>query len=87
MVSIADRPLATMVVGHAGAVEIAVHGWDVAQACGADRPIPALLAEELLHLSVMLVTDEDRPGRFGPPVVPRGPCGLGEQLVAFLGRR
>ena len=27
-------------VAAAGALEIAVHGWDVAQACGVDRPIP-----------------------------------------------
>jgi uncharacterized protein (TIGR03086 family) len=86
VVSIAGRSLTSVIVSSAGAVEIAVHGWDVAQACGEDRPIPARLAEELLHLSLLFVTPRDRPGRFGPPVAPRSPAGPGEQLVAFLGR-
>jgi uncharacterized protein (TIGR03086 family) len=86
VVSIADQELTSAIVGHTGAVEIAVHGWDVARACGAERPIPARLAQELLHLSLILVTDEDRPLRFGPPVATHAQAGPGELLVAFLGR-
>jgi hypothetical protein len=37
-VAVADRELRSDLVAAAGALEIAVHGWDVAQACGADRP-------------------------------------------------
>ncbi|TCO53522.1 uncharacterized protein (TIGR03086 family) [Actinocrispum wychmicini] len=86
VVSVADRMLASVVVGQAGALEIAVHGWDVASACGADRPIPAALAEELLRLALAIVTEDDRPGRFGPPVAVRAPGGPAELLLAFLGR-
>jgi uncharacterized protein (TIGR03086 family) len=86
-VSIGGRPLTADVVAAAGAVEVAVHGWDVARACGQDRPVPAMLAEELLALVPRVVTDADRPGRFAAPVpVPR-PASPGDRLVAFLGRR
>ncbi|WP_431874610.1 TIGR03086 family metal-binding protein [Amycolatopsis sacchari] len=69
----------------AGAFEIAVHGWDVAQACGARRPLPEPLAEELLELAPLLLTPADRPGRFGPPLGVAG--GASERLLAFTGRR
>lgn len=86
IVSVADRALTSALVGQAGAVEIAVHGWDVARACGVDRPIPAELAEELLFLSLLIVTEDDRPGRFGLPVAVCPPGGPAERLLAFLGR-
>ncbi len=69
----------------AGALEITVHGWDVAQACGLDHPIPGSLAAALLDVAVDLVADADRPARFGRP--PAGESGdPGEALLAFLGR-
>jgi uncharacterized protein (TIGR03086 family) len=85
-VSIADRELTGVIVTSAGALEIAVHGWDVAMACGADRPIPDQLATELLYLSALFVPPSDRPGRFDPPVEPEKRAGPSSQLVAFLGR-
>jgi uncharacterized protein (TIGR03086 family) len=84
VVTIGDRQLTGALVSCAGAVEITVHGWDVAQACGQDRPIPAELADELLDLSCLFVTEADRPGRFAPAVALSGPPG--RRLVAFLGR-
>ena len=71
----------------AGALEIAVHGWDVARACGEDRPIPAELAEQLLDLLPVLVTDADRVERFAAPIAVPPSAGPGDQLVARLGRR
>jgi len=68
-------------------LEITVHGWDVAWACGMDRPIPAPLAGELLVLAAEVVAAEDRPGRFAAPVEPGVDAAPGERLVAFLGRR
>ena len=86
-VSIADHLLPTEVVAAAGAVEIAVHGWDVAAACGRHRPIPPALAEELLDLCPLLVSGLDRPTRFAAPVdLPSG-ASPGDRLVTFLGRR
>jgi uncharacterized protein (TIGR03086 family) len=73
------------VLAGAGALEITVHGWDVAQACGLDHPIPASLADALLDVAVDLVSDGDRATRFGPAriSVSGDPA---EALLAFLGR-
>jgi uncharacterized protein (TIGR03086 family) len=84
---VADRELRSDLLAAAGSLEIAVHGWDVAQACGVDRPLPAALALELLEVVPLLVSDADRPRRFAEPLdVPRG-APAGTRLLAALGRR
>lgn len=85
-VSVGGCPVTTGIVTSAGALEVTVHGWDVAQACGRDRPIPPSLAAELLDLSPLFVTDADRPGRFGRPVEVSPLAGPADRLIAFLGR-
>jgi uncharacterized protein (TIGR03086 family) len=85
-VSVADRDLPAQVVAATGALEIAVHGWDVARACGRDRPLPAGLAAELLPLSELFIPDRDRPTRFAPRVDLVGPARAGERLLAVTGR-
>ncbi|MBA2463696.1 MAG: TIGR03086 family protein [Nocardioidaceae bacterium] len=87
VVDIAGVPLSTGIVTGAGALEVAVHGWDIAQTCGRPQQIPATLAEELLQLAPLLVTEADRPTSFAPPLdVP--PCASSaSRLLAFLGRR
>jgi uncharacterized protein (TIGR03083 family) len=68
----------------AGAVEIAVHGWDVSAACGGSAPVPAELAGPLVRELPQLIDVRD--GLFGPPVaVPALAC-PGARLVAYLGR-
>jgi uncharacterized protein (TIGR03086 family) len=86
LISIAGRPVTTGIVTSTGAIEIAVHGWDVARACGRHRPIPPSLAEEMLELSPLFVTDADRPTRFAAPVDVPPLAGPGDRLVTFLGR-
>jgi uncharacterized protein (TIGR03086 family) len=86
LVSVGGCPLSNRIVTCAGAVEVAAHGWDVAQACGHGRPIPPGLAEELLLLSPLLVTAADRPARFAWPVIVPPPASPGDRLLAFLGR-
>jgi len=86
-ISIADRALTSSIVAATGAVEVAAHGWDVARACGHDRPVPPALAEELLELCPLFVGDADRLTRFAAPVNVSPLTSLGDQLVAFLGRR
>ena len=71
----------------AGALEITVHGWDVARACGLHHPIPRALAEDLLSYAPLLVSDADRPHRFGPPVPTGADATPGEELLALVGRR
>jgi uncharacterized protein (TIGR03086 family) len=86
VVAIADRSLADTAMAGAGALELAVHGWDVAQACGQRRPIPPELATDLLTIALSLVPVANRRPLFAPPV-PVGPAaGPGERLVAYLGR-
>ncbi|MEU0027715.1 TIGR03086 family metal-binding protein [Streptomyces sp. NPDC006335] len=85
-VVVGERPLDVRVMAAVGAVEIAVHGWDVARSCGRPRPIPEGLAAELLSVARCVVGEEDRGVRFAAPVaVPPG-APAGTRLLAFLGR-
>jgi uncharacterized protein (TIGR03086 family) len=81
------RPLTSSVLTSAGALEVAVHGWDVAVACGSHRPLPEPLARHLLSLAPALVADADRPARFAPAVEPPVDATRGERLLAYLGRQ
>ncbi len=86
-VAIGDRELTASMVAAAGAIEIAVHGWDISEACGISRPVPPGLAAVLLPIAPLVITPDTRPGLFADPVRLPGPAGPGDQLVAFLGRR
>jgi uncharacterized protein (TIGR03086 family) len=87
LVAIADRELTASMVTAAGAIEVAVHGWDISVACGVRRPVPPGLAAALLPLAPLLIPRTTRAGLFADPVpVPEAAC-PGDRLVAFLGRR
>ena len=86
-VYIGDRQLTASMVMVAGAIEIAVHGWDISVACGAARVIPPSLVAVLLPIAPLLITAETRPGLFADPVRLTGPASPGDELVAFLGRQ
>ena len=83
-VLVGDMPLPAEIVTCTGAVEIAVHGWDVRAARGRGGPIPSALATRMLRLSPLLVTG--REGLFGTPVQVPAQASPGDQLVAYLGR-
>jgi uncharacterized protein (TIGR03086 family) len=85
-VAIGDRELTASMVAVAGAIEIAVHGWDIAAACGRARPVPPRLAVALLAMAPLLVPAVARPRLFADPVPLPGPARAGDELVAFLGR-
>jgi uncharacterized protein (TIGR03086 family) len=85
-VTIGDASLPSAVVAGAGAIEIAVHGWDIAMACGRYRAIPSSLAEALLSLCPLLVAETGRHPMFGPPVSVHALATPGDRLVALLGR-
>jgi len=72
------------VVACTGAVEIAVHGWDVRAARGRGGPIPPALAAQMLRLCPLLVAG--REGLFGAPVHVPSQASPGDRLVAYLGR-
>jgi uncharacterized protein (TIGR03086 family) len=87
VVTVGGLGLLRSTIAEAGAVEVAVHGWDIRMACGDRRPVPSALADDLLPLAVLLVPAGTRHGLFADPVrVPRT-AGPGDRLVAFLGRR
>jgi uncharacterized protein (TIGR03086 family) len=85
-VAIGDLTLSTTLVALTAAIEISVHGWDIAVACGVRRPIPPGLAAILMPIAPLLITPAGRPGLFADPVRLLGPASPGDQLVAFLGR-
>lgn len=84
--AIGDRELTTSLVVMAGAVEIAVHGWDISMACGAAEPIPSGLASDLLPIAALLTPRGARAGLFADPVHVSERAEPGDLLVAFLGR-
>lgn len=86
-VAIGGCRITTSIVTGTGALELAVHGWDLGRALGVPRPLPEPLAVELLPLAALLVTPEDRPGRFAPALPVARDAGAAERLLAFLGRR
>lgn len=86
LVLVGGCPIATGLLALTGAVEIAMHGWDVSQACGADRPIPAALAAALLPAARALICDRDRDPLFAPPQPVGAAASASDRLAAFLGR-
>jgi uncharacterized protein (TIGR03086 family) len=84
LVLVGGLPLPAGIVACTGAVEIAVHGWDVSAARGRGGAIPPGLAARMLRLSPLLVTG--REGLFGAPVHVPAQASPGDQLVAYLGR-
>ncbi len=86
VIDVGDLPLPAIAVDGAGAIEIAVHGWDIAQSCGRNRPIPDALAASLLAIAPLLIPETGRDPLFGPPVTAPAGAGPGDRLVAYLGR-
>ncbi len=84
-VRVGEHRLDAEVAAEVGALEVAVHGWDLAAARGRPRPLPSLLAAALLPVAVARVPPTGRAGRFAPPLPPAAgdPASL---LLAHLGR-
>jgi len=87
VLDIGDLPLPAIAIECAGAIEIAVHGWDISQACGRSRPIPDALAASLLAIAPVLIPETGRQPLFSPPVTAAAQASPGDRLVAYLGRR
>jgi len=86
VIDIAGCRLAASIMAGAGALEIAVHGWDVSRACGHRQPIPHALAIDLLAIAPLLVPDTGRHPLFAAPVIVAPAAGPSDRLAAFLGR-
>ena len=85
-IAVSDRELRSDLLAAAGSLEIAVHGWDVAQACGVDRPLPAALALDLLDVVPLFVGAADRPARFAERVDVPLHARPSTRLLAAVGR-
>ena len=85
-VTVGGQCLATSVLAAAGALEMAVHGWDVGQASGSRQPIPPMLAARLLEMAPILVGDADRTALFAAPLTVECDASASDKLTAFLGR-
>jgi uncharacterized protein (TIGR03086 family) len=94
-VTIGGLPMPADLVACTGAVEIAVHGWDVTAAlaragcagagCNRAEPIPAALATRMLRVCPLIVAG--RESLFAVPVAVPAQASPGDQLVGYLGRR
>ena len=69
-----------------GALEVAVHGWDVGQATGLATPIPEDLAARLLTVARDVVRPADRGTRFGPARPVQADAPYDHHLLGYLGR-
>lgn len=86
LIAVADRAMPADLTAAAGALEIAVHAWDIARSCRRNLPIPAAVAVELLSVGVVLVPENDRHPFFAPQAEVGAVACPSDRLVAFLGR-
>jgi uncharacterized protein (TIGR03086 family) len=86
IIQIVDCPLTASLMAATAALEIAVHGWDISQACGQCKPIPGGLATALLAIAPALVPRADRHRLFAAPVPAAAAAGPSDRLAAYLGR-
>ena len=85
-IRVGGMDLATDLLVATAALEITVHGWDVAQATGDGTPIPEGLARHLLPVARRTVAESDRGVRFGQALPEPVAATADVRLRAFLGR-
>ena len=85
-VGVGDLALGRDTIALVGALEIAVHGWDVAVATGQRRRLPEDLAARLYDVALAVVTPDERGRRFQPAVPVPASAPASTRLLAHLGR-
>jgi len=85
-ITVGDLALGRDTLAMVGALEITVHGWDVATTVGVDRPIPEDLAARLYPVAMVVVTPDERGTRFAEAVPVPANASAGVRLLAHLGR-
>jgi uncharacterized protein (TIGR03086 family) len=85
-VELGELSLPREVMGAVGALEITLHGWDVAESIQQPRSIPAALAMDLWPVARDHITEADRPFRFGPPIEVSDWATPAARLLAHSGR-
>ena len=74
-------------IGRVGALEITLHGWDVAQACGRALPLPPVLAMDLWPVARDHLGAADLPCRAGAELQVADSATPQERLLGLSGRR
>lgn len=85
-IEVGDLELEAPLLVATAALEITVHGWDVAQATGRGTPIPQDLARGLLAIAEHVIDPTDRGRRFGVPRLAPLRASADERLLAWTGR-
>jgi uncharacterized protein (TIGR03086 family) len=85
-ITVGDLALGRDTLAMVGALEIAVHGWDVARAVGSELRMPEDLAARLYPVACAVVTPAERGTRFAAPVDVPSSSPASVRLLAHLGR-
>lgn len=85
-VTIADMSMCSATLVAVGALEVAVHGTDLARAAQLGMTLSDDLADELLAVAPLVVTGADRGIRFAPAVALPYGARPAERLLAYTGR-
>ena len=85
-VHVGDLGLDAPLLVATAALEVTLHGWDVAQVTGRRTPIPAELAEGLLGVAEAVIDPRDRGPRFAPPRAVAVDAPADVRLLAWVGR-
>ncbi|WP_395105203.1 TIGR03086 family metal-binding protein [Actinomadura sp. SCN-SB] len=84
--AVGDLPLMASCAAGVGALEIAVHGWDISRTLGLRRPMPPELATDLLEIARLTVGDTGRHPLFATAVPVPPHTRADDRLAAYLGR-
>lgn len=85
-VTVGDLRLGQDTMALVGALEVTVHGWDVARATGSRVDVPPDLAARLLPVALAVVTPGERGERFGAPRRAGPSATRADRLLSHLGR-
>jgi uncharacterized protein (TIGR03086 family) len=84
-----QTPLGEMpgaVLGGFTALDILVHGWDLARATGQEPAMDEVAAAAMLAFAREAVTDDTRAPLIGPELPARDDASVTDRLVAYMGR-
>jgi uncharacterized protein (TIGR03086 family) len=74
-------------LGGSIALDVLVHGWDLARATGQDAGVDPSLAAEVLAFAHTAVTDDRRGSAIGPAVPVAADAPVIDRLAGYMGRR
>jgi uncharacterized protein (TIGR03086 family) len=85
-VAVGDLTLEAPVLVATAALEITLHGWDVAQTTGRRTRIPTDVAASLVGVSYAVIGEDDRGPRFASPRPVSAEAPADARLLAWAGR-